>query len=400
MNSLELFANGQQVSTLRLEATIGRTHLSRVHADARFFGNEQFRLKPVPEGWIISPVPGTVNPTLVNNAPLIGSQPVSNGMTVTVRGADGLNLELRVISEATPAPAPPPAAHVPAWVAPAPRPRVIPTGDLAEAISGLQDLLTRIEINSLQSQQHRTNATLANTGAALTYLLTSGSKRKTVRTVGQVVALGGVLYGSSQSNHASNLDAQNNLLIDSGLSVIELQGLPQLRLESNPDAVRRFLELVPRLGVQVDVVIKSQGNRLKNKSLLGKTNQQLLLNALHIDIVNNKLRLNQIVSQIDRTKTFPDVSGTFTSQISTIVATKLRMEGIYTRIIIGVLVVLGIALANINPSGTWIFLAGIGFWGINHFFPFFPQSRKLRNAINSLVEALQNQSTVQNLIVT
>jgi len=76
------------------------------------------------------------------------------------------------------------------------------------------------------------------------------------------------------------------------------------------------------------------------------------------------------------------------------------MEGIYTRIIIGVLVVLGIALANINPSGTWIFLAGIGFWGINHFFPFFPQSRKLRNAINSLVEALQNQSTVQNLIVT
>ena len=96
MCPLEIIANGHKVSTLRLETTIGRPHLSRIHADARFFNNEQFRLKPVAGGWVISPVPGTVNPTLVNNAPLLGPQPVSNGTTIKVRGASGLTLELRL----------------------------------------------------------------------------------------------------------------------------------------------------------------------------------------------------------------------------------------------------------------------------------------------------------------
>jgi hypothetical protein len=261
MNPLEIFANGQKVSTLALEATIGRPHLSRVHADARFFDNEQFRLKPAPGGWVISPVPGTVNPTLVNNAPLLGPQPVNNGMTVKVRGANGLVLELRMpgnlATASSPVPAPPARTH-----SRSPGPSVIPTGDLGAVIFRLEDLLKRIEYNRGQAQQHRSNANLANAGAAITYLLTSGSKRRTVRTAGDVVALGGVLYGSSQRNQASNLDAQNNTLIDSGLSDIETEGLSRLRSEPNPDAKRRFLELVLRLGIQVDAVIKRQGNRM------------------------------------------------------------------------------------------------------------------------------------------
>ena len=272
--------------------------------------------------------------------------------------------------------------------------------DLITTTFSLQDLVNRIEANNLQSQQHRSNANLANVGAALAYLLTSGSKKRTVRTAGEVVALGGVLYGGSQRNQASNLDSQNNLLIDSALSVIELQGLSKLRLESNPDAVRRFLELTLRLGVQVDEVIKSQGSRLKNKSLLGRTNQQLLLNAANIDIVRNKLRLNKIFGQIDRTKTFPDVINAFTRQISAIAVVNLQKEGLYTKIIIGVLVVLGLILANVNSSAAMLIWVGIGFWAINHFFPVFPQTRKLKNAINALVGGLQGQPPVHTLTVT
>lgn len=117
MRPIEIFANGQIVATLRLDAGIGRPHLSRIHADARFFGNEQFRLKSAADGWIISPVPGTVNPTLVDNAPLLGPRLVSSSMTVKVRGAAGLILELRVASQPVPAnisnPHPAYAEHLP-----------------------------------------------------------------------------------------------------------------------------------------------------------------------------------------------------------------------------------------------------------------------------------------------
>ncbi|MEI7728107.1 MAG: hypothetical protein WCO56_00935 [Verrucomicrobiota bacterium] len=406
MNPIEIYANGQKVSTLALEATIGRAHLSRAHADARFFANEQFRLKPTASGWTISPVPGTVNPTLLNNALLLGPQPVASGMTVKVRGANGLVLELRIPStpatHSAPVPASPvsfptPAARIPD--AP-PRPAVMPHGNLASTIFTLQDILNRIEANSGQAQQHRSNATLANAGAAITYLLTSGSKRRTVRTVGGIAALGGVLYGSSQSNQAANLDAQNNTLMDSGLSVIELEGLSNLRSETNPDAVHRFLELVLRLGAQVDDVIKRQGSRMKNMSLLGRSKQQLLLDALHIDIIANKLRLHRIYNQIDRTKTFPDYAGEFTRKVSGINAAKLQKEGLYARIIIGVLVVLGIILTNASPAAAALLLVGLGFWGFNHFFPVFPETKKLRNALNTLIDGLQNQPTIHSLTVT
>jgi hypothetical protein len=405
MNPLELFANGQRVSTLRLETTIGRPHLSRVHADARFFGSEQFRLKPAAEGWIISAVPGTVNATLVNDAPLVGPRPVSSGMMVKVRGANGLILELRMASEAITAPATITASVAPLSAPPAPppheppRPSAIPSGDLGAATFRLEDLLNRIEANSAQAQQHRSNANLANAGAAITYLLTSGSRRRTVRTAGDVVALGGVLYGSSQRNQASNLDAQNNTLIDSGLSVIELEGVSRLRSEGRADVKRRFLELVLRLGGQVDEVIKGQGNRMKNMSLLGKGNQQLLMNAVNVDIIRNKLRLNRIYSQIDHTRVFPDYGSEFSRRVSGIYATKVQKEGLYAKLIIGVCVVLGILLASAIPYAAILAFIGVGFWGLNHFAPVFPETRKLKEALCGLVGGLQNQPPVRTLSV-
>lgn len=94
MPPLEITANGQKVATLRLEATIGRAHLARVHTDAKFLNHEQFRLRPEADGWCICPVNGVVNPTLVNGRPLTRAQPVLDGTTVTVRGATGLTILL------------------------------------------------------------------------------------------------------------------------------------------------------------------------------------------------------------------------------------------------------------------------------------------------------------------
>jgi hypothetical protein len=41
MCPLEILAIDQNVTTLRLEGVIGRADLLRVHADARFFNNDQ-----------------------------------------------------------------------------------------------------------------------------------------------------------------------------------------------------------------------------------------------------------------------------------------------------------------------------------------------------------------------
>lgn len=273
-------------------------------------------------------------------------------------------------------------------------------GDLANICFSLQEILNGIEANTNQARQHRLNANLANAGAALAYLLTRSSKNRTVRTVGGVTALGGILYGSHQRGQAVNLDGQNIQLIDSGLSVIELEGLSRLRAEPSPDVRRRFLELVPQLGEQVDDVIKRRGNEVKNKSLIGRKNQALLLQAGGINVIRNKLRLIWIYSQIDRKKIFPNYYGVFAGQVSTVDVVKLQKEGFYAKIIIGVSIVLGILLANIPPSAVILVGGGLGFWAINHFHPFFPETKKLKDAVNKLVSGLQTEPPIQTLRIT
>ena len=164
-----------------------------------------------------------------------------------------------------------------------------------------------------------------------------------------------------------------------------------------PDAKRRFLELVLRLGIQVDAVIKRQGNRMKNMSLLGKHNQQLLLNAVNGDSVRNRLRLNRIYGQIDRTKVFPDYRSEFSRGVSGIAATKLQKEGLYSKLIIGACIVLGFLLAGASPFAVVLVFIGAGFWGVNHFAPVFLETRKLKNALCALVDGMQSQPGVYPL---
>lgn len=396
MKPLDLYANSQKISTLRLEAAVGRPHLMRAHAEARFFANEQFRLKPTADGWIISPVPGAINPTLVNGTPLTTPRPVSNGMIVKVRGAEGLTLELRTLEESTPLTAAIPASSRTgtSLVSPAPhsppRPDYPPPGDLAGANVTLQNFLHQIEANAVQAQQHRSNAALANAGAAVTYLLTRGSKRETVRTIGNLAAIGGLVYGTSQSHRATALESQNNTLITSSLRAIQIEGLPRLPSATSSAAKHEFLALVLRLGSQVDQAIQTQGNRLKNMSLLGRKNQDLAVNALQVDIIANKLHLHQIYSEIDHTKTFPNYADEFSRQVSSVDAAKLPREGLYAKLIIWGCIILGVILANVHPAGAIILAVGLGFWGINHIFPIFPETRKLKQAIISLIDKLQN----------
>lgn len=127
MSPIEIIANGQSAMTLRLDATIGRAHLSRLHAAARCYGHEQFKLSRASGVWVISPIAGAENPTLVNDNPLTAPMPVVDGMAVSVRGAAELTLIFKVAESAatpvpatSPAPAPSGAPPIPASGSPPP----------------------------------------------------------------------------------------------------------------------------------------------------------------------------------------------------------------------------------------------------------------------------------------
>ena len=128
MTPLEITANGQKIATLRLATAFGRPHVARAHADARFYGHEQFTLTTSVAGWVIVPVAGVLNPTLVNGVTLNTPTPVSDGMTVSVRGAAGLVLTLRIL-DAVPVLAPSPGGSpAPATLPSAPPPSGSPPG--------------------------------------------------------------------------------------------------------------------------------------------------------------------------------------------------------------------------------------------------------------------------------
>ena len=47
---------------------------------------------------------------------------------------------------------------------------------ISNVLNRLEPILVEIELNSVQINQHKSNANMANTGAALAYLFTNNSK--------------------------------------------------------------------------------------------------------------------------------------------------------------------------------------------------------------------------------
>ena len=93
---------------------------------------------------------------------------------------------------------------------------------ISNVLNRTEPILVEIELNSVQINQHNTNANMANTGAALSYLFTSNSKNSTVRTLGQVATIGGIVYGSSQKSQANSIERNNIILISQILNIVSL----------------------------------------------------------------------------------------------------------------------------------------------------------------------------------
>jgi hypothetical protein len=256
-------------------------------------------------------------------------------------------------------------------------------------LNRLEPVLTQIELNSNQISQHQSNANMANTAAALSYLFTNNSRNSNVRTIGQIATIGGLVYANSQNNQAENITGNNIILISQIINEVERDGINNIRKESDLNNVRRFIELNLKTGKHLDPIVLRYLKVIKSKGRLGNKNINLLINANNIDIINYKIRLNKIYMSLEPKKQLPNIEGEFINNTSQLSIEKIAKEGMYCRIIIFSLIILGFVAIQKYEFGIWIILSGFLFWGINHYFPFFSETKRLKAAIDNFTDKIK-----------
>jgi hypothetical protein len=254
-------------------------------------------------------------------------------------------------------------------------------------LSKIELMVVELEKNSNQIDHFRNVADLVKTASIFTYLFTNDSKNKTVKTVGQVATVGGLVYGYSQNSKAATIEQNNIIILESIISNYETSGIQKIK----------FLELILRANRYSDTLTLSYLSKINSKGLLGTQNQTLFLNMVSLDVFNQKLRLLNLFKKIDSSKKIPKIDYEFNQLVSQIDIAKLKNEGITTRVIIITLVALGVIINSSSVLGTWFMIAGLLFWGTNHYFPLFSETKKLRNAFRILSNNFKATSGITSL---
>lgn len=268
---------------------------------------------------------------------------------------------------------------------------------LSISINQLESCVIEIESQLIQVDNHNSNANMASAGSIAAYFLTNDSKNKTVRTVGQVAAVGGMIFSANQRSKANSIESLALLNIGKAINLIERDCKPHIRNERNIDSIKSFLELLLRCGASIDVIFKKTSNKLKWTGHLGKKNQEVLLNVNQIDIIYKKLRYNETLNFIDRQIGVNDPSVKFISATRLIDKEKMKKEGLWIRVAIILLIITGALLTNQNNIGQYFFIAAIALWAFNHFFPIFPETKKLRIAVSNFNAELQNTIGIRSI---
>jgi len=268
---------------------------------------------------------------------------------------------------------------------------------ISNVLNRTEPILVEIELNSVQINQHNSNANMANTGAALSYLFTSNSKNNTVRTLGQVATIGGIVYGSSQKSQANSIERNNIILISQILNIVESEGINNIRQERDTNNIRRFIELNLKTGKYLDQIVVKYTSRFKSKGRLGKKNINILTNANNIDVFNHKLRLNKIYYQLDPTKQIQAIEQEFLNNVRSLNIDKIINEGLYSRVIIFSFILLGFFTIQSFNYSSWLIILGLLFWGINHYFPFFPETRKLKIGVDDFIAKITSTCGINSI---
>lgn len=263
-------------------------------------------------------------------------------------------------------------------------------------ISKIEPMIFELEQNSNQINHHRNTANIARTASVFTYLFTNNSKNSTVKTIGQVASVGGLVYGYSQNSKANTIEQNNIIILESIINNYETTGIQNAINERNTNLKIKYLELILRANRYSDNLTSSYLSKISAKGLLGVQNQTLFLNMISLDVFNQKLRILNLFERIDSSKRIPSIDYEFNQNIATIDTAKLKKEGNISRIIIITLITIGILINTSNVIGT-LLIFSVFFWGINHYFPLFSETRKLRNAFKNLSNNLQSTTGISSL---
>ncbi|MBA2301736.1 MAG: protein kinase [Acidobacteria bacterium] len=92
-DKIRLVTSSGESLQIGIRTKIGKAVLRRFGADAEFWDDTQCTVERRPDGqWIVTPVPGTVNETLINGAPLTTPRPLSDGDVLAAgRGTKGIS---------------------------------------------------------------------------------------------------------------------------------------------------------------------------------------------------------------------------------------------------------------------------------------------------------------------
>jgi hypothetical protein len=268
---------------------------------------------------------------------------------------------------------------------------------LQSNLAQLENLVINIETRTLKMKSHFENANTASIAAAATYLLTSNAKNNTVRTLGQIGAIGGFLYSGNQRKKANNIEELVIQNVTSGISMIESGFMLHLKSERDQFVIRKFLELVLRMGRSFDPIIERNISKVGYIGLLGGRNQQNLLSLNQYEVFNIKLKYNKIIHNIDREINLNHVENNYLLAVKQIDKVKLIREGSYMRAIILTLGIVGIILSQKWESAIYITFVGVALWILNHFFPFGTESSKLKKAVKGFCTDLGGTLSIRQI---
>ncbi len=100
-SKLAVTFEGRTLTTVSVDAELGKRNFKSEHADAQFLSDPQFRLRKNDGMWLVEHSPGATNETIVDGRKLISSEPVTDGMRVSVgnssKGIEKFSLILKLL---------------------------------------------------------------------------------------------------------------------------------------------------------------------------------------------------------------------------------------------------------------------------------------------------------------
>lgn len=263
----------------------------------------------------------------------------------------------------------------------------------------LKSLIQKIEENNIRIQSHNRNANYGNIGAVLAYTLTSGSNSRTTRTLGQIGALGGLVYSGSERNKGNNLGLENLLSLKQNAdSIFNNSVLTLFKNEYSSTSKSEYLSLCLTYASYYDQYLLKYISKLEVKSFLGEKNRSLLFNLEKIDLFTYKEKMLKFFSGIDRsvnTRAFSD----YKTDISLVDISKLKNE----------CMVLTVSLFSLGALGGLFFYFQNQFLGVLSlvlliliflsmiYLPFLPETKKAQNLKFKFLNAIKKNCNLKEL---